>query len=152
LIKFINSDKAITFFDIFNKFWSQRYEATAQSHSLEGITVQMAEQGGGCFTGDTQILMANSATDEISGIAAPNSYVDLETCGFSGCHSRTALADSNGYWSVNFGVIGDQAWEQTIFDIQPGTNGNLRQWDNDIDTTMIQWTASDYVFLPLIVH
>lgn len=99
-----------------------------------------------------QITKADPATDMISGSAAPNSYVDLQTCGVGGCTYRTELADSNGNWSANFGVAGDQPWEQTIFDILPNTIGDSRQWDNDIDGTMILWSAMYKVFIPLVLR
>jgi hypothetical protein len=99
-----------------------------------------------------RITKVNPATDVISGTAAPNSYVDLETCGVGGCIDRTELADSHGNWSANFGVVGDQPWEQTIFDILPDTIGDSRQWDEDIDGTMILWSVRYDVFLPLVTR
>ena len=99
-----------------------------------------------------QITKADPTTDVVSGTAAPNSYVDLQACGVGGCTYRTELADGNGNWSANFGVVGDQPWEQTIFDILPDTIGDSRQWDNDIDGTMILWSAMYKVFLPLIMR
>ena len=89
-----------------------------------------------------QVTKVNPTTDVISGTAAPNSYVDLQTCGVGGCTYRTELADSNGNWSANFGVVGDQPWELTTFDILPGTIGDARQWDDDIDATTVQWIGT----------
>jgi hypothetical protein len=99
-----------------------------------------------------QITKVDPATDVISGTAAPNSYVDLQTCGVGGCTYRTELADSNGNWAADFSVVGDQSWEQTVFDIVPDTTGDSRQWDDDVDSTMIQWSVRYDVFLPLIVR
>jgi hypothetical protein len=99
-----------------------------------------------------QITEVDPATDVISGTAAPNSYVDLQTCGVGGCTYRTELADSNGNWSADFGAVGDQPWEQTVFDIVPDTTGDSRQWDDDVDSTMILWSVRYDVFLPLIMR
>lgn len=99
-----------------------------------------------------QITKVDPATDVVSGTATPNSYVDLETCWVGGCTYRTELADSNGNWSTNFGMVGDQPWEQTTFDILPDTIGNLRQWDDDIDGTMILWSVRYDVYLPLVMR
>jgi hypothetical protein len=101
-----------------------------------------------------QITNVNTSTNVVSGSAAPGSYVDLQTCGVGGCTYRTELADINGNWSADFGVVGDQPWEQTTFDILSDTNGDSRQWDNDTDATSIQWSGiSVYnVFLPLILR
>jgi len=86
-----------------------------------------------------QITEIDPIADVISGIAAPDSYVDLQACGDAGCSYRTELADANGDWAADFGVPGDQPWEQTILDIVPDTEGDLRQWDDDIDATQVLW-------------
>jgi uncharacterized protein YfaS (alpha-2-macroglobulin family) len=52
---------------VHNAFWRQRYDYTAQSHSLQGIYINTAE-GGGCFAPDTPILMANRKTKPIKDI------------------------------------------------------------------------------------
>jgi alpha-2-macroglobulin len=45
--------------DIFKTFWKERYDTTQEAHSLEGIVVQQAEGGGGCFAEGTKVLMAD---------------------------------------------------------------------------------------------
>ncbi len=99
-----------------------------------------------------QIIRVDPGTDMISGTAAADSYVDLQVCGIGGCTSRTELADSNGNWATNFSLLGDQPWEQTTFDLLPGVNGNARQWDTDIDSTMIQWVVRYQISLPLVLR
>lgn len=99
-----------------------------------------------------QIASIDHTTDSIAGTAAPDSYVDVQVCGSGGCASRTELADSSGNWITNFGLAGDQPWEQTTLDLLPGANGNARQWDADIDSTMIQWTVRCYISLPLVLR
>jgi hypothetical protein len=99
-----------------------------------------------------QIIRVDPGTDMISGTAAAESYVDLQVCGIGGCTSRTELVDSNGNWATNFSLPGDQPWEQTTFDLLPGVNGNARQWDDDIDTTMIQWVVRYQISLPLVLR
>ncbi|PIZ78583.1 MAG: hypothetical protein CO156_00955 [Candidatus Pacebacteria bacterium CG_4_9_14_3_um_filter_40_12] len=51
--------------DIFTNFWKERYLSTSDGNSLEGIRSNAAEMGGGCFTGDTPVLMANGSTKAI---------------------------------------------------------------------------------------
>lgn len=51
---------------ITNVFWGERYASTATAHSLEGITVNQAEQGGGCFSADTKILLADGTNIDIA--------------------------------------------------------------------------------------
>lgn len=54
---------------IFDTFWSERYDATQQSHSLEGIIAYMAE-GGGCFGKGTLVLMSDGRTKPIEEVKA----------------------------------------------------------------------------------
>lgn len=53
---------------IFETFWKERFNDTQESHSLEGITVISAEQGGGCFAAGTQVLMADGSTRVIEDV------------------------------------------------------------------------------------
>lgn len=55
--------------DIYQTFWSPRYDQTSFTHSLLGITALLAE-GGGCFAADTPILMADKSQKPISQIKA----------------------------------------------------------------------------------
>lgn len=52
--------------DIFQSFWFPRYDNTETAHSLQGLTysVSMAERGG-CFSGDTKVLMEDGSTRAI---------------------------------------------------------------------------------------
>ncbi len=54
--------------DVFEQFWQERYDRTQESHSLQGIHKSGAEGGGGCFTSETPILMADGKTKPISKI------------------------------------------------------------------------------------
>jgi alpha-2-macroglobulin len=54
--------------DIFNTFWSERYNSTQESHSLSGISVYSAEMGGGCFAKGTKVLMGDGKEKEIQEI------------------------------------------------------------------------------------
>lgn len=56
--------------NIFETFWDQRYNDTSQAHSLEGITVNMAEKGGGCFAKGTLVLMADGTHKSIEDVRA----------------------------------------------------------------------------------
>lgn len=58
--------------DIFKNFWYERYDATRDTHSLVGITVLMAEQGGGCFGAGTKILMADNFQKNIEKVQVNN--------------------------------------------------------------------------------
>ncbi len=54
--------------DVMQAFWHKRYEWISESHSLQGINVIPAAEGGGCFTGETPILLPNGKTKPIKDI------------------------------------------------------------------------------------
>lgn len=57
--------------NIFDRFYHERYNQSGQSDSLQGIAAaQGGAEGGGCFTGDTNVLMADGSSKEISKIQA----------------------------------------------------------------------------------
>lgn len=51
---------------IFERFWAERYYSIPTNYSYQGIVNQGAEGGGGCFTGDTLIAMADGSQKAIS--------------------------------------------------------------------------------------
>ena len=53
--------------DVFNTFWSSRYNDTVSGHSLEGIRVQTAEMGG-CFAQGTKVLMSDGNEKNIEDV------------------------------------------------------------------------------------
>ncbi|QQS61289.1 MAG: hypothetical protein IPN70_05395 [Candidatus Moraniibacteriota bacterium] len=53
--------------DISSTFWGLRWNGTEDAHSLEGIGINTAEMGG-CFSGDTQILMADGSEKSIKDV------------------------------------------------------------------------------------
>ena len=53
--------------DVFNSFWSKRYNSTSSSHSLRQITSFNAE-GGGCFAENTKILMSDGSRKNIEDV------------------------------------------------------------------------------------
>ena len=52
---------------IFETFWKERWDDTQEAHSLQGIIVPNAEAGG-CFSGETKILLADGKQKPISEI------------------------------------------------------------------------------------
>ena len=72
----------------------------------------------------------------VTGLAAPNSRVNIWACGLSGCSNRHIDAGSSNSWTIDFDVLGDEGNERTEFDIVPGTWIDSQQPDEDGDTTM----------------
>jgi len=87
--------------NIFDTFWSERSDTTAESHSLSGIRVQMAE-GGGCFPAGTLVTLASGKTKNIEDLHAGD---QLLTLGDSGPVTpriiSTHESNINGYLTIN---------------------------------------------------
>ena len=91
--------------DIFDAFWRERYGSTEMAHSLEGITVFAAEGGGGCFAGDTQVLMADGESKAIQDIRAGEYVLTRKSEGDSGLVKAKVLKRhetvESGYMILN---------------------------------------------------
>lgn len=90
---------------IFTTFWNQRYDATHEGHSLEGITVLNAEKGGGCFAEGTPVLMSDGKTKAIDQIKAGDRVLTRESENSSNLVKGTVknihkIIDS-GYFIIN---------------------------------------------------
>lgn len=55
---------------IFNRFWSERYDSPFLTYSFQGLSNEVAEGGGGCFAGETQITMADGSQKNIKEVKA----------------------------------------------------------------------------------
>lgn len=67
---------------IFTRFWSERYFSIPTNFSYQGIMNNGAEGGGGCFSGDTPITMANGTQKSISQVKAGDkirTFASLQT-------------------------------------------------------------------------
>jgi hypothetical protein len=93
----------------------------------------------------------NPVTDIVSGTTDTAGSVDLWICWEDGCVNRNEPV-TNGIWSANFGIPGDENWEQGTYDIQFGTNGDSAQWDDDGDGTMVGWRLPDYTLHAVPTH
>lgn len=75
--------------------------------------------------------------DVVTGVAAPNSHVDIWACdNYGNCTNRHIDANNDGIWTADFGHFGDEDDEQNTFDIVPGTWIDSSQGDEDGDNTM----------------
>src|SRR3972149_2373179 len=50
---------------------------------------------------------------------------------------RREVADPGGEWTADFSTPGDEQGEEDTFDISPGSDGNVWQWDDDGDGTQV---------------
>jgi uncharacterized protein YfaS (alpha-2-macroglobulin family) len=89
--------------DIFNAFWHERYNNTAQAHSLEGITTLTSEMGG-CFAGGTAVLMTDHSTKPIEEVKPGDKVLtravdtdDLTAARVTAVHR----VEVDGYWLIN---------------------------------------------------
>ena len=58
----------VYFKGIFEKFWKKQFFSISTNHSYSGITSDGAENGGGCFSGDTKVTLADGSDKPISEI------------------------------------------------------------------------------------
>jgi len=95
----------------------------------------------------TPLMVDNidEVNDTVSGTASPYAEVYVDVWGNGGA-SRSVTADLNGSWFADFSIPGNEGWEQEIFDIAPGTDGEAQERDEDDDGTQVGWQI---VFPPI---
>ncbi len=64
--------------DIFERFWSDRGNSTDGVTSLDGIGSGGGAEGGGCFAGDTPVLMSDGSTKSIESIQVGDQVLTRE--------------------------------------------------------------------------
>ena len=90
---------------------------------------------------ELEIVDIDEDADTIFGTATPFANVEVNA-GTGDYHAyRSVEADENGDWFANFGVPGEDDWEQDIFDVQPGVGGAAQVFDEDGDSTHRGWQA-----------
>ena len=101
-----------------------------------------------------KITSVNLANDTLSGIADPDSEVMVNIWSQDG-KARHTVADSNGNWTVDFSVFGDEDFEQFTTDITYGDNGRAIQLNpDDTDDGTLEYWYQDWVApdtIPLVV-
>ncbi len=88
--------------DIFDRFWRYRYGFTRFGHSLRGISVEMSE-GGGCFAGETPILLSDGTRKPIKDIKVGDKVVSRTSDGRRVVRTVTAVSVDieDGYLLIN---------------------------------------------------
>jgi alpha-2-macroglobulin len=139
--------------NIFDKFWSWRWNSTVDSHSLRGITVQGGAEAGGCFAAGTQVLMADNKTKNIEDIKTGD-YVLTRTETNSQLVKakvlKTSKAEENGYLIINGNLKltanhilwVNKSW-RTAGDIQIG-DSLLDNQDREVKVSSIEWQAGKF--------
>jgi len=90
--------------DIFDTFWKERSSTTQEAHSLEGILVNQAEGGGGCFAAGTQVLMADGKSKNIEDIKVGDHVLTRTETDSKLIKAKvvdTHIAEENGYLVLN---------------------------------------------------
>lgn len=136
---------------IFDTFWKERYESTNEGNSLEGIVSNAAERGGGCFVGETEVLLADGTSKQIKDVKVGEKVLtrksednpELVSAEVTDIHKATVpgylIFNStmkvtpehrlfvNGSWKV----AGDVMVGDTILDVQ----------NNPVSIVSIEWQA-----------
>jgi len=86
---------------------------------------------------DFRITGYDLDADTVEGVAGSHQYLNVWTCWQNDpCIGRDETADSNGFWSTNFAIPGEQSWEQQTADLRPGSWIDSSVSDEDGDSTM----------------
>ncbi|MCP4303289.1 MAG: hypothetical protein GY788_00090 [bacterium] len=86
---------------------------------------------------DLVVTEVNSASDTVAGAATALGWIDVHIHDTE--VNRTVQADGSGLWIADFSVPGTEDWEQEVHDIEPGTNGEANEPDEDGDSTQLEW-------------
>ena len=89
-----------------------------------------------------KIMEVDPANDRISGVAEPGSRVAVNIWSQDGL-ARYVTTDPGGHWVADFGVVGDEDFEQFTTDITYGDNGRAIQLnpDGSDDGTLEYWNV-----------
>ncbi len=148
--------------DIFEAFWKSRYNTTTSSHSLSGISIgSAAEGGGGCFAKGTQVLMANGSLRAIDTVKVGD-YVltrsehdsTLKKARVTATHS----AEETGYLIIN-GNLKVTADHIIWLNGQWQTAGSSQLGDvlvdsanNQVPITSLEWQRGKFTVYNLTVE
>lgn len=80
---------------------------------------------------ELSLTALDQVADTVSGVAAPESWVNVWACDQDNCNGMDFQADAKGIFVADVRLMG--------IDIAPGTNGNIARWDEDNDGTVIDW-------------
>jgi len=86
---------------------------------------------------DITVNPVDPAQNIVSGTAPAGMLVQVGV--FGGSARRSDIADSYGYWSVDFSVPGSQWDEQTTIDIAGNSGGFVNVTDAEGDSTNVVW-------------
>jgi hypothetical protein len=78
------------------------------------------------------VTSVDPSNDQVTGTAEPGSELVAEICVESGCTAVDVTTDQNGDWIAGF---------TGLYDIVPGTDGAVHQFDEDGDGTGIHWNV-----------
>lgn len=98
------------------------------------------------------ITNINPDTNIVSGTTNTGGSVDIWICDENNCVVRKEPVDQNGRWSANFGEPGDEGGEEDTFDIQSYTRVDAAQYDQERDSTQVNWSESNETNPVIIVR
>ena len=81
----------------------------------------------------------NLDLDQVVGVATPESTVWIWVCDDTSCATRREIASSDGNWTADFGLPGEEPWEELVWDLIPGTSGGAGEQEDDGDSTIVDW-------------
>ena len=91
---------------------------------------------------EVQVVSVDPDANTVSGTAATGTWVNVSIYGPP--FSRNVQADSDGLWQADFSVEGEEEWEG-IYNIEVGAEGCACQFDEEGNSTHINWRLPDPV-------
>ncbi len=107
------------------------------------VTVSDAEKTKSHTVTALAVTVLNVDADVVGGTAQPNAPVFVNLNAPDGGRFRNVTADGSGNWSADFSVaVGSQPQDQ-IWDLKPGDNGGVDEYDADGDGTNVGFHVSN---------
>jgi PKD repeat protein len=126
-------DSSQTWFDF-------SFQGTYDLKPFDVVTVRDDLEIKSLIVSNIIVTNVDSENDIVNGTAEPGSPVTVYVCWDGGCgNDREETTDVDGNWSANFGIPGNEDWEQNTYDIQSGTNGEAYQRNESGDRTLFAW-------------
>lgn len=146
--------------NIFDTYWSERWNSTSMAHSLEGISVEQSEMGG-CFAKGTPILTRKGSVENIENIKVGDSILTrseesskLVKAKVTGVHSAQVdgylIINGNLKITTNHILRVNESWKEagnvTVGDYLIDDNGN------DVLVTSLEWQRGKFEVFNLEVE
>jgi hypothetical protein len=107
------------------------------------VTVSDAEKTKSHTVTNLTVTVLDVDADIVGGTALPNAPVFVNLNAPDGGRFRNVVADGSGNWSADFSVAAGSQPQDQIWDLTPGDNGGVDEYDADGDGTSVGFHVSN---------